>query len=140
MPATSFRSADSIRRREASLTQLIPEPNTAGTLGATGQTINNYLINPIKERQDNQFDVKVDHNLTTNNRFFGQYGYQKSPDFSRRLCRTATPRSRSAPAAATSERRASPSATHTLKSNLLNEFRFGWRTDQVLPRRRSTTG
>ena len=46
------------------LTQLYPEPNTAGTRQANGQTINNYLINPIKERQDNQFDVKVDHNLT----------------------------------------------------------------------------
>ena len=46
------------------LTQLYPEPNTAGTRQASnGQTINNYLINPIKERQDNQFDVKVDHNL-----------------------------------------------------------------------------
>ena len=26
--------------------QLYPEPNTAGSVGATGQTINNYLINP----------------------------------------------------------------------------------------------
>ena len=46
--------------------------------GANGQTINNYLINPIKERQDNQFDVKVDHNLTTNNRFFTRYSFQKT--------------------------------------------------------------
>src|SRR5688572_12783217 len=34
------------------LTQLYPEPNTTGTVSANGQTINNYLINPIKERQD----------------------------------------------------------------------------------------
>ena len=46
------------------LTQLYPEPNTAGTRQANGQTINNYLLNPIKNREDNQFDVKVDHNLT----------------------------------------------------------------------------
>ncbi len=56
----------------------LPEPNTAGTRQANGQTINNYLINPIKERQDNQFDVKVDHNLSTNNRFFTRYSYQKT--------------------------------------------------------------
>ncbi len=31
------------------LTQLYPEPNTAGTRQANGQTINNYLINPIKD-------------------------------------------------------------------------------------------
>ena len=34
------------------LNQLIPEADTGGTRSATGQTINNYLINPIKERQE----------------------------------------------------------------------------------------
>jgi hypothetical protein len=38
------------------LRELYPAPNTAGTIGASGQPINNYLINPVKERQDNQFD------------------------------------------------------------------------------------
>src|SRR5438874_573179 len=33
------------------LSQLYPEPNTAGSRQANGQTINNYLINPIKQRQ-----------------------------------------------------------------------------------------
>ncbi len=64
--ATSFPVAaiDTVARNI--LTQLYPEPNTAGTRQASnGQTINNYLINPVKERQDNQFDVKVDHNLST---------------------------------------------------------------------------
>ncbi len=55
----------------AILEQLYPEPNAAGSVGSFGQPINNYLINPIKERQDNQFDVKVDHNLSSANRFFG---------------------------------------------------------------------
>ena len=59
------------------LRELYPAPNTAGTIGAAGQPINNYLINPVKERQDNQFDLKVDHNLSTNNRFFTRYSYQK---------------------------------------------------------------
>src|SRR5205814_10494627 len=60
------------------LTQLYPEPNTAGSRQANGQTINNYLINPIKERQDNQGDVKIDHALTSTNRFFGRYSFQKT--------------------------------------------------------------
>ena len=47
------------------LEQLYPEPNTAGSRASNGQVINNYLINPIKERQDNQGDFKVDHNLST---------------------------------------------------------------------------
>jgi hypothetical protein len=40
------------------LNQLYPEPNANGTTSASGQQINNYLINPTLERQDNQFDVK----------------------------------------------------------------------------------
>ena len=43
------------------LRDLIPAPNTAGSRNAIGQALNNYLINPNQERQDNQFDVKVDH-------------------------------------------------------------------------------
>src|SRR6185503_1420024 len=49
------------------MNQLIPEPNTAGTRAANGQTINNYLINPTLERQDDQIDTKVDHNLSSAN-------------------------------------------------------------------------
>src|SRR5881628_2355994 len=45
------------------LNQIIPESNTGGARSTTGQTINNYLINPNMERQDNQFDVKVDHSI-----------------------------------------------------------------------------
>ena len=46
-----------------------------------GRPINNYLINPDQERQDDQFDVKVDHTLSTNNRFFARYSYQKTHRF-----------------------------------------------------------
>src|SRR4030095_1836976 len=58
--------------------QFIPEPNVAGTRNALGQQINNYLINPALTRQDNQFDVKVDHQLSTSNRFFLRYSFQKT--------------------------------------------------------------
>jgi hypothetical protein len=60
------------------LADLIPAPNTAGTRNALGQTINNYLINPNQLRQDNQFDVKIDHALSANNRFFVRYSFQKT--------------------------------------------------------------
>ena len=60
------------------LGQLIPESNTAGTRSATGQTINNYLINPTLERQDNQIDLKVDHSLSSNNRLATRYSYEKT--------------------------------------------------------------
>jgi hypothetical protein len=60
------------------LEQLIPAPNTAGTRNALGQNINNYLINPAVLRQDNQFDVKIDHALSESNRFFVRYSFQKT--------------------------------------------------------------
>jgi hypothetical protein len=60
------------------LKDLIPAPNTSGSRNAFGQTINNYLINPNLERQDNQFDVKLDHALSNANRFFVRYSFQKT--------------------------------------------------------------
>ena len=66
---------DSVARNM--LAQLYPEPNTTGTRQSNGQIINNYLLNPVKHREDNQFDVKVDHNLTNANRFFVRYSYRE---------------------------------------------------------------
>ncbi|HEY8549884.1 MAG TPA: carboxypeptidase-like regulatory domain-containing protein, partial [Vicinamibacterales bacterium] len=60
---------------------LYPEPNIEGRRAANGQIIDNYLINPIKEREDDQFNVKVDHNLTTANRFFVRYSFEKTHRF-----------------------------------------------------------
>jgi hypothetical protein len=60
------------------LNDLIPAPNAAGSRNAIGQNINNYLINPNQDRQDNQFDVKIDHALSSNNRFFARYSFQKT--------------------------------------------------------------
>ena len=109
------------------LTQLYPEPNTAGTRQASGQTIDNYLINPIKERQDNQFDVKIDHNLSTNNRFFARYSYQKT----HRLQPASLPHGDAGATFGAGDGNIKGQSfafndTHTLRSNWLNEFRFGW--------------
>ena len=115
------------------LTQLYPEPNTSGTRQASGQTINNYLINPIKERQDNQFDVKVDHNLSTANRFFARYSFQKT----HRL-QPATLEHGDAGAtfgAGDGNIKGQSLAfndTHTLGTRWLNEFRFGWSSIKFL--------
>src|SRR4029078_5845940 len=48
------------------LDQLIPTANTAGTRGATGQTIHNYLIHPNTERQDDTIDTKIAHQVYEN--------------------------------------------------------------------------
>jgi hypothetical protein len=114
--------------------QLYPEPNTAGTRQASnGQTINNYLINPIKERQDNQFDVKIDHNLTSSNRFFTRYSFQKT----HRLQPATLPHGDAGATfgAGEGDIKAQSLAfndTHTLALNWLNEFRFGWSSVKFL--------
>ena len=95
------------------LTQLYPEANAAGTRSATGQIINNYLINPVLTRQDNQFDVKLDHNVSANNRAFVRYSFQKTHRNLPATLRTATRARPSARATATSRPRAWPSTTPT---------------------------
>jgi len=112
----------------AILSQLYPEPNTPGTRQASnGQTISNYLINPIKERQDNQFDVKVDHNLTATNRFFTRYSYEKT----HRLQPATLPHGDAGATFGAGDGNIKAQSvafndTQTLGSNWLNEFRFGW--------------
>jgi hypothetical protein len=109
------------------LDQLYPSSNTTGTVNATGQTINNYLINPIKEREDNQIDTKFDHNLSQNNRFFVRYSYQKT----HRLQPATLPHGDAGVTFGAGDgnikaRGLAINDTHTFRSSVLNEARFGW--------------
>jgi Carboxypeptidase regulatory-like domain len=116
------------------LTQLYPEPNATGTRSATtGQTINNYVINPIKERQDNQFDIKVDHNLSQSNRFFTRYSFQKT----HRLQPATLPHGDAGATFGAGDGNIKGQSlafndTHTLGMRWLNEFRFGWSSIKFL--------
>ncbi len=109
------------------LDQLIPEANTGGSRGATGQTIQNYLINPTLERQDNQIDLKVDHQLSTNNRFFTRYSFQKT----HRLLPASLPHGDAGFTFGAGDGNIKAQGlafndTHTIGSSWLNEFRAGW--------------
>src|SRR4029453_15649555 len=115
------------------LNQLIPEPNTAGTLSSTGQTINNHLINPTLERQDNQFDVKGDHSISSQNHFFARYSYEKT----HRVLPATLPHGAAGVTfgAGDGDIKAQGLAlndTHTFNSSWLNEFRFGWSSIKFL--------
>jgi hypothetical protein len=115
------------------LQQLYPAPNTAGTVGSNGQTINNYLINPTLERQDDQFDVKVDHALTENNRFFGRYSYEKT----HRLLPATLPHGDAGQTFGAGDGNIKAQGfafndTHILGPTWLNEFRFGWSSIKFL--------
>jgi hypothetical protein len=65
------------------INQLYPEPNVAGQLSPSGngQIINNFLYNPVLKRQDDQFDVKLDHYLSQKNHLFGRYSFQRTDRF-----------------------------------------------------------
>jgi hypothetical protein len=115
------------------LSQLIPEANTGGSLSTTGQTINNYLINPTLERQDNQVDVKVDHSLTSNNRFFTRYSYEKT----HRVLPATLPHGDAGFTFGAGEGNIKAQGlafndTHTFGSSWLNEARFGWSSIKFL--------
>ncbi|MGH9386250.1 MAG: carboxypeptidase regulatory-like domain-containing protein [Vicinamibacterales bacterium] len=107
--------------------QLYPPSNIAGERGATGQTINNYLINPTLERDDNQIDSKVDHNLSANNRFFVRYSYQKT----HRFLPATLPHGDAGFTFGAGDGNIKAQGlavndTHTFGTGWLNEFRVGW--------------
>jgi hypothetical protein len=109
------------------LNQIIPEPNTGGTVGSNGQTINNYLINPTLERQDNQMDIKVDHSVSSKNRLSGRYSYEKT----HRVLPATLPHGDAGFTFGAGDGNIKAQGlmvndTHTFSSSWLNEFRFGW--------------
>ena len=115
------------------LSQIIPEANTGGTVGANGQAINNYLINPTLTRLDNQIDLKVDHGLSANNRFFARYSYEKT----HRVLPATLPHGDAGFTFGAGDGNIKAQGfalndTHTFSSSLLNEFRFGWSSIKFL--------
>jgi carboxypeptidase family protein len=105
------------------LEQLIPPPNTEGRR-ASGQVVDNYVINPQLERQDDQFDVKIDHALSGANRFFLRYSFERS----HRVLPPSLPRGDGG-VAGDSRIRAQSLAfndTHTFGPRWLNELRLGY--------------
>ena len=109
------------------LTKLYPEPNAAGSVGTTGQVVNNYVITPNLERQDNQGDLKISHKLTDNNRAFIRYSIQKT----HRYLPATLPHGDAGATFGAGDGNIKAQSitfndTHTFTPNFLNEFRFGW--------------
>jgi hypothetical protein len=109
------------------LKQLYPEPNTAGTRQGNGQVINNYLLNPIKTRHDDQADTKFDHTLTDANRFFVRYSFQKT----HRIQPASLPHGDAGFTFGAGDGNIKAQGlafndTHIISNRWLNEARFGW--------------
>jgi hypothetical protein len=54
-----------------------PAPNT----GAPGQIDNNFVAVPIERNRTDQFDVRIDHNVSTNFNLFGRYSFSDTTIF-----------------------------------------------------------
>jgi hypothetical protein len=109
------------------LDQLYPAANTTGTRAATGQTLNNYLINPSLQRQDNQIDAKIDQVVSPSNRFFLRYSFQKT----HRALPATLPHGDAGVTFGAGDGNIKAQGlafndSHTFNPSLLNEFRFGW--------------
>jgi hypothetical protein len=109
------------------LDQLYPDPNVLGTVASNGQNINNFLYNPSQTRNDDQFDVKVDHSLSSKNHAFARYSFERTE----RFLPASLPHGDAGFTfgAGTGLVRAQSLAindTHTFTPHLLNEFRFGF--------------
>jgi carboxypeptidase family protein len=109
------------------INMLYPEPNATGTKASNGQTLNNYVINPVLTRQDNQFDLKLDHNVSASNHAFVRYSFQKTH---RNLPATLPHGDAGVTFGAGDGNIKAQSLafndTHSFTNTLLNEFRFGW--------------
>ena len=106
--------------------QLYPLPNVAGTKAANGQVTLNYLNNPFLQREDDQFDTKVNHYFSQNNNAFVRYSFERT----HRFLPATLPHGDAGTTfgAGTGLIRAQSLAlndTWTINPRWLNEFRFG---------------
>jgi hypothetical protein len=104
----------------AGLAALFPNPN----VDING---NNYLVDPKKSLDQNNFDIRVDHKISDRDNFFARFSYEDQPIF------TPGPFTNfldgggfTAGNQDNAYRSVAISELHTFSAKLLNEFRFGY--------------
>ena len=112
--ASSRLDADALR-----LMQLYPEPNQAGLN-------NNYVVNRLNNDDTHAFDVRIDHNFSSNDRFFARYSFSDNHKI------RPSPFDGDADGGGFNEgdekvrvNGFAASHTHMFSSSLINEARFG---------------
>jgi len=104
----------------ARLSALFPTPNTS----LNGS---NFLAEPRRSTNQNNFDIRVDHKITNSDLLFGRFSYEDQPSF------IPSPFNNALDGGAfqdgyqdDSYRSAAISETHLFSSNTVNEFRLGY--------------
>ena len=102
------------------LAALFPMPNT----NVNGS---NFISDPRRTYNRNNFDVRIDHKFSDKDSIFGRFSYEDQPSF------TPSPFQNELDGGAFSDgteddsfRSLAISETHIFSSNLINEFRFGY--------------
>ncbi|HYA48051.1 MAG TPA: carboxypeptidase-like regulatory domain-containing protein, partial [archaeon] len=111
-----------ISQTAAKVAALFPAPSPNINIGG-----NNYLVDPKKSLEQNNFDVRVDHRFSDRDNFFARFSYEDQPIFTPGPFTgfldgggfTAGNQDNAYRSAAISE-------LHTFSTNLLNEFRLGY--------------
>jgi hypothetical protein len=128
IPASAFDPA------AVKLTDLYPLPNVSGKFIPGQGAVNNYATSGVGTNNGNQFDIKLDHYLTTTDTFSGHYAFSEGNQLIPAAfgggtvgpcigCGTVldllagSPQSRSQQAGLTE--------THIFTADTVNEFRFG---------------
>ena len=63
----------------AKLLSMFPEPNVAGSTSSFGVS-NNYLSNPVEPNDTNQFDLRIDEQISASDSIFGRFSYSNNTD------------------------------------------------------------
>jgi carboxypeptidase family protein len=134
-PATKSISSGCIDTTASQLIALFPDPNIPSAVAAEGQAGSfagpNYQYQAAVPNDSHSFDARVDHNLNNTNRLFGRYSQfiitKQDPPW------TNNPIIAGNGDFATDyrihERSVALSWDDTVRSNLLNELRFGFNRD-----------
>jgi hypothetical protein len=92
---------------------------------ATSNVLDNYANTQFIVNKYNDFDVRLDYNLGSKDRFFGRYSYGQDND-DKTVSVVGVPSGYAAGENNTHPRGVAAGETHIFTSNLLNEFRFGY--------------
>ncbi|HMK23780.1 MAG TPA: TonB-dependent receptor [Terriglobales bacterium] len=119
---TNIIPASSIDQAASGIAALFPAPLPGFDIGG-----NNYLVDPKKHLDQNNFDVRVDHRFTNQDDFFARFSYEDQPIF------TPGPFTNfldgggfTAGNQDNSYRSVAISEVHTFSPTLINEFRLGY--------------
>jgi Carboxypeptidase regulatory-like domain/TonB dependent receptor len=117
---TNIFPAGSIDPLAARLAALFPAPN----VNINGS---NFLSEPRRSTDQNNFDIRIDYNLSNKDFLFGRFSYEQQPSFIPSPFNNALDGGAFQDGYQTnSYRSAALSETHTFSPQMINELRFGY--------------